>query len=247
MGTILASLVLNKAQIQIQDRTSVRWPMDELLGWLNSGQRQVVLVRPDACSATELHQLVAGTKQGLPVGSIRLLNVIRNQGADGDMPGRAIRFCQREILDSQLPDWHFANPNADVKHFLYDDVEPRTWYCFPPQPTSGIGQVLIVTSKTPTPCTIKDVPKEDGSGNGTVTTAIALDDIYENSLIDYVVFRAQLKDAEFARSDRAQLAWGMFMQGLGLRSQSDKAFAPVNNAPPRTNPNVPNPTGAFGA
>lgn len=247
MGTILASLVVSKAQILIQDRTGVRWPTDELLGWLNSAQRQIVLVRPDACSETVTHQLLSGSKQRLPAGSIRLLDVIRNQGADGSTPGAAIRIVQREVLDSQLPNWHFENPRNVVKHFIYDDREPTTWYCFPAQPTSGIGQVLLTVSKTPRACTIEDVPNEGGVGVGAQTSTIALDDIYENSLIEYIVFRAHMKDSEWASSERAQLAWTMFIQGLGLKSSSDRAFAAVNNAPPRTNPNVPNPTGAFGA
>jgi hypothetical protein len=245
MGTILASLVLSKAQLLIQDRTGVHWPADEMLGWINSGQRQIVLLRPDACSETVLHQLATGTKQGLPTGGIRLLNVMRNMGTDGDTPGRAITFVKREVLDSQMPNWHFENPNATVRHFFYDDVEPRTWYCWPPQPSAGRGQVHLVVSKVPTPCTIEDVPKEDGSGNGTETTPISVDDIYENPLIDYCVFRAQSKDAEFASGPLAQLAWNMFLQSLGLRSATDKAFAAVNNAPPRVTPNMPAPTGAF--
>lgn len=246
MGTILASIIVNKAQIQIQDRTGVRWPLDELLGWVNSGQRQIVLVRPDACSETVSHQLQAGSRQRLPAGAIRLLDVIRNQGTD-DTPGRVITICQRAILDSQLPGWHYLNPANVVKHFVYDEREPATWYCFPPQPTQEIGKALLLVSKTPTPCTIKDVMNEDGETKGTETTAIALDDVYETSLIDYVIFRAQMKDAEFAVSERANLAWTMFLQGLGLKSASDKAFAAMNNAPPRSNPNVTNPAGAFGA
>jgi hypothetical protein len=144
-----------------------------------------------------------------------------------------------------VPDWHYANPSAEVKHFLYDDIEPRTWYCWPPQPTEGRGQVDIVISTTPTPCTIENVPKEDGTGNGTETTVISVDDIYENPLIDYCVFRAQMKDATFASGPAAQLAWTMFLQSLGLRSASDKAFAAVNNAPPRSTAHMPPPQGAF--
>lgn len=246
MGTLLASIVADKASKLIQDITNVRWPLDEVLSWICSGQRQIVLVRPDACSETRVIELAAGSKQVIPTDAIRVLNVVRNQGQDGGTPGRAITMCQRAVLDSQIPDWHYANPRAEVKHFIYDEVEPRTWYCYPPQPTEGRGQALIVVSKSPAACTIKDVPKEDGSGNATVTSVISIDDIYENPLIDYTVYRCMSKDSEWADPARAQASYNAFLSALGLRSSSDKAFSAASNAPPRTNPNVVNPAGAFG-
>jgi hypothetical protein len=245
MGTILASVVIDKAATLIQDKTGVRWPMDEMLGWLCSGQRQIVLMRPDASSRTSLYQAAAGTRQTLPVGAIRLLGVIRNMGQDGASPGRVITYVERSYLDSQLPNWHFENPNAVMKHYTYDDREPQTWYCWPPQPSTGRGQVDIMTSESPAAPTVKDVKNEDGT-TGTVTTAISIDDIYENPLVDYIVYRAHLKDAEFASGPRAQVAYTTFLQSLGLRSASDKAFSAANNAPPMVDRNAPATGRAFG-
>lgn len=245
MGTILASVIVDKAATLIQDKTGVRWPTNELLGWLCSGQRQIVLLRPDASSRTRLYEPLAGTKQQLPAGAIRLLGVVRNMGQDGNTPGRAITYVERSYLDTQLPNWHFEGASAVMKHYTYDDREPQTWYCWPPQPTSGRGQVDIMVSESPAAPTIKDVKNEEGVV-GTVDSVISIDDVYENPLVDYMVYRAHLKDAEFASGPRAQVAYSTFLQSLGLRSASDKAFSAANNAPPVVDRNAPATGRAFG-
>lgn len=79
MPTILASSIITKAATLLQDPTNVRWPADELLGWLNDGQREIVLQKPDAYSINEAVKLAAGTKQALPAAGIRLLAVTISQ------------------------------------------------------------------------------------------------------------------------------------------------------------------------
>jgi hypothetical protein len=247
MGTILGRAVVEKAQKITQDTTGIRWPLDEMLGWLNSAQREIVLVRPDSNSATVKFQLVAGTKQTRPTGALRMLDVIRNMGTDGETPGRAIRLVEREILDSQIPDWHAATlANATVKHWVYDEREPTTWWCFPPQPTNGRGFVDSSVSKNPTNCTLKDVKDPETGVLGTVDTVISLDDIYENPLIDYQIFRAQSKETKYANSGKADAALQRFYTSLGVKTETDKRFTAKRSAPPHANPNVPGNSGALG-
>src|SRR3546814_10752016 len=49
MATITAKSLITIAQTLLQDATSVRWPRAELLGYLNDGQRETVLLKPEAC------------------------------------------------------------------------------------------------------------------------------------------------------------------------------------------------------
>lgn len=248
MGTILADAVVLRAQTLIQDLTGIRWPLDEMLRWLNSGQRQIVALRPDAGSVTAKMQLAAGTRQTIPAGGWRVLDLVRNAGVDGDTPGRAIRFVQREILDSQNPDWHSVapHPQAVVLHWTYDDREPRTFYVYPKQPSTGRMQIDLIFSKSPTDCTIKDVAEVPNGSVASATTPISLDDVFENPLTNYCAFRAFSKDATYVNKGLAGTYWSYFLTGLGAQAESDRAFAPQNNAPPVTNPNVPGSTGAFG-
>jgi hypothetical protein len=87
MGTILADAVLDRASTLLVDVTKRRWPDVALIRWLNDGQLAILALRPDAYTAIRAVQLIAGTRQFLPVGDFELLDVPRN--IDQDVAGVA--------------------------------------------------------------------------------------------------------------------------------------------------------------
>lgn len=224
MGTITAKSIIEKAQIVLQDTTGVRWPAEtELLGWLNDGQREVVIYKPNACTRNKAVQLVAGTKQTLPEDGIMLIDVVRNMGTDGATPGRSVRIVMREILDAQMPDWHASAASQTVKHYMFAGLDPRTFYVYPPQPGAQTGYVELVYAASPTDATF------DG--------AIALDDIYQNILVDYILYRAYSKDTEYAADqNRAAAHQSAYLAGLTGKVKVEAGSNPNITAP--ANPNV---------
>ena len=55
-----------------------------------------------------------------------------------------------------------------------------------------------------------------------MTDPITLDDIYANALLDYMLYRSYLKDADFSGNvNRSTIHKNAFMQSLGLKAQSD--------------------------
>ena len=100
MPTVTVNSTLARAAVLLQDVSNIRWPLPELLDWLNDGQREIVLKKPNASIKNEPFVLAVGTKQTLPADGVQLIDVVRN------LPGTAIRIVSREILDAQLPDWH---------------------------------------------------------------------------------------------------------------------------------------------
>lgn len=199
MSTSVASL-LSKATILLQDSGNVRWSQDELLSWLNEGQRALVVMKPNAYVKVEPVQLAAGTKQTLPVDAIVLLDIPRNMGTTGTTVGAPVRATSREFLDVHVPTWHSATASATVKHFMYSLREPRVFYVYPPQPTSGRGYVDLYYSAIP--------PNSEAAGN------LQMDDQYAHPLLNYIMFRAYSKDAEFAAN--AQLAASYYQQFVQL-------------------------------
>src|SRR5690554_3554489 len=99
---ITAQSLIRRAVETLQDPTSIRWPVNELVRYLNDGQREIVLHRPDSMVTNATVNLVAGTKQSIPNTGAKLIEVIRNGGGGK----RAIRMCEREVLDAQSPGWH---------------------------------------------------------------------------------------------------------------------------------------------
>lgn len=245
-GTILAKFTVARAQTIIQDKTGVRWPIDEMLGWLNEGQRQIVSLRPDACASTETVRLVAGTEQRIPEGGWRMLAVRHNMGLDAATPGKAIRLVERDILDTQLPEWKSSTPSAVVVHWVYDDREPSTYEVFPPQPGSGQSAIRIVYSRVPIDCKISGVIDEKTQVPSTTDTVISLLDVYEPALIDFIVYRSYCKNAAYVTQGLDMQYWNKMLMSLGLKTEVDKAFTPKRNAPPEVNRNIPSDSGAFG-
>lgn len=228
MATITVSSLLTRVAVILQDPTNIRWPQAELLDWLNDGQREIALFKPNAFTKNIPKQLIAGTKQTLPTDGVALVDLPRNLGADGTTPGNAIRMVSREILDSQLPGWHATTAAAAAKHFVYTPLDPKTFYVYPPQPATGMGYVELVYVASPT--------------DATLVSTITLDDIYSSALLNYVLSRAYSKDAEFAANlGLAQGYYTQFQGQLQGKVAAEMAANP-NQALSPMNPNLPGST-----
>lgn len=223
MSTITAQSVVDKVQVILQDTTGVRWPDSELLDWLNDGQREIVLYKPNAFIKNLAVRMAVGTKQSLPADGVQLIDVVRNMGTNGTTPGRAVRITMREVLDSQLPDWHSETPSSVVKHYVYSLLDLKNFYVYPPQPAAGQGYLEIVYGASPTDTTLA----------GTIT----LDDIYQNVLVDYILYRAYSKDTEYAADqNRAATHQNAYIAALTGKAKVEVGANPNSMAP--ANPNV---------
>lgn len=216
MATITAQAIIDKAEIILQDTTNVRWPAEELLSWLNDGQREIVLRKPDSYVENENQICVAGTKQSIPSDAIMLIDVVRNMGTNGTTPGRAVTPIDRKILDDQRPNWHTESGVAEVKHFSFDDRDPKHFYVYPPQPSSAFGYLELICSTSP--------PDVAAIGN-----AITLDDVYSNPLLDYILYRAYSKDAALSPTapQRAVSHYSAFLASLGIKEKAEALFGPL--------------------
>lgn len=227
MPTITGTSILDRAEVLLQDVTNVRWPRTELLGYLNDGQRETVLLKPEACVTNAAVLLTAGaTKQTLPAAGLQFLKLTRNMGAAGTTPGNAIRVVDGEVLDAQVPSWHVdANAGGDIKHYSYDPRDPKTYYVYPKAPATA-WYVEIVYSSAPT----------DANDSGGV---IGIDDVYANALLDYVLYRAYSKDATYASNGQRAIAhYQAFANSLGVKTANEQVRNPNVIGQP-ANPNIP--------
>ena len=98
MATITTTSIITKVTTLLQDSTNIRWTQSELLDWLNDGQREIVMYKPNACVKNVDVTLVAGTKQTLPADGISMIDSPRNTN------GNAVRVTNRQVLNAQIPD-----------------------------------------------------------------------------------------------------------------------------------------------
>lgn len=226
---VMASDIISRAQTIVQDTTGVRWPYAELLQWLNDGQREVALYKPSATAQNVALTLQQGTLQTIGVGGLALLRVVRNLKTPVGNPrigSRAVRIVEREVLDAQHPAWHDPTVfpyEKEVKHFCFDESDPTNFYVFPGN--DGTGAVEAVVSKSPADVTL--VSGADVNTLASYRLPIQVPDIYANCLLDYVLFRAYSKDADYAgNADRSAVHYGMFTASLGVKLQNEVAQNP---------------------
>jgi len=202
----------------LQDTTSIRWPVAELVRYLNDGQREIIVHRPDAMVTNASLTLTAGTKQSLPSNGAKLIDVVRNSAGTK----RAIRMCAREILDAQSPGWHNLSGVTEIVHFMFDPRDPKVFYVYPPAQSAG-ASVDLVYSALPT-----DIAEPAaGTDYSAVSGAISVPDIYSNALQDYVLYRAYTKDSQYAGNEaRAQARYAAFANALGIEIKATVAVAP---------------------
>ena len=218
--------ILQRCVITIQDNTSVRWTIAELVRYFNDGQREVILFRPDAMTTYAPQVLVAGTRQTIPAMGTKLIDVLRNTSGNK----RSIRQVNREILDAQTPGWHGLAGVTEINHFVYDPRDPKVFYVYPPAAPAGASVDLIFSAL---PVDIAE--PADGLTYTAVVGNMSVPDIYANVLQDYVLYRAYLKDAEYAGNGaRSQMHRGAFDGALGVEIKATIMVGPTSANNPNT-------------
>ena len=220
-GTLTGANLISRIQDILQDTTSIRWPEAELLRYINDAQREVCNLRPESTATTANTALVVGTKQSLPSGGLRLIRVTRNMSsaAGNATGGRAVRLVDVDILNTQEPNWHDPTVSGDaahtttVKHYIFDEANPRSFYVYPGASSTSTF-LEIVYSAAPTDL-------------ANTSATLHVDDIFANAVIDYVLFRCYLKDAEYAgNQQRAGTHFQLFSSSLGAGGQAQFNLSP---------------------
>jgi hypothetical protein len=212
---MLGSAVLNRVSEILQDASNVTWTAPQMIEWLNDAIRALVLVRPDASSTTASMQLVPGTKQVLSADvDLRLIRVVRNMGANGTTPGRAIRLGDMGVLDSFAPDWHTEASAVVVKEYMFDEARPDEFWVTPPVHGTTQVHVEVVKSVLPSAMTAS-------------TETVPVDDIYGPALIEWCCYRAFSRDSEHTPNwQRGARHFAAFFNLLQIKMKSDMAINP---------------------
>lgn len=208
MGTITGQLLADKAAGLIHDTAKVRWTDVDWLSWLNDGQRDAVLVKPDINVANATVALVPNTtKQSLPSDGTLLIDLVRNMGSDGATPGRAIRVVSKDSLDATSPTWHTDPAIGYVTNYVYDPRDPKNYYIYPQVSSTYYVEMRYAR-----------LPVELAS----LSDTISLDDIYANAILNYMLFRAYSRDSVYAdHANESQMYYQLFLSALGVVSTNE--------------------------
>lgn len=213
-SSILVRDVLEQVSRHLTDFSPqfTRWTQVELLSFLNDGQRAIAKYLPHACSRVDVIKLKPGTKQSIDTiaatdilpgdGSTAVavsgnvfLGVSHLMGANGSTPGRALRIVDRDVLDASLPGWHVVLPGAKAlpTQYTWDPRNPKIFYVCPGVPATP--EVWAEVSYLADPVTI---PAGNYAATGGSTTRLSIDDKYVDDLVNYMMARSYMKEAEYA-------------------------------------------------
>ena len=237
--TILVRDLLFRVSTLLQDIAPtqfVHWSERELVALCNDGQRAIAKFMPIACTRLDAVKLAPGTRQSIghllpaalkpadgstptsPVRGILLLDVVRNMGANGLTPGLPIRVIPREILDNTLPAWHSTEATS-IEHFTFDPRLPEYFYVSNAVPAATAVWVEVAYAANPDEIPYPGVTSYAADGSNPLL--MALEDKYVDDLVNYVVARAYMKDAEVAGNvANAQLYTQMFTASINAQVQA---------------------------
>ncbi len=234
-STVLVKDVLWRVSVLLQETTPqfVHWPEQELVPLIDDAQAAIAKYVPSAGSRLDTIRLQTGTRQSIetipaaeckpgdgstpavPVLGTMVLDLIRNMGTNGTTPGRAIRVTDREKLDESVPDWH-TRTGAAVLSFMFDPRAPKYFYVAPA--LSARTWVEILYSAQPVKLPPGGAPgSEVYKFDGASTTTLSLGDENLDDIVNYVVARAHMKDAEWADSSKAAQFASAFLGSLNAR------------------------------
>ena len=203
--------VLARVGLILNDVDYVRWTKPELFGWINDAAGEIVIRRPPAGAKTAAITLVEGVSQSLPADSHLLMDVVRN------LPnGRRITVAERHRLEESVPNWYGMNPSNVIRHYSYEDRNPQQFYVYPPAVAGAMVEAVIAA--IPPKITDESASLELGAE-------------YIGPIVSYVVYRALLKDSEYANGQVAIAHFQAFSEALGTNTQVSLDASPTRAKP----------------
>lgn len=200
-SALLVSQVVNAAATLLLDMTHRRWPQSEKISWINEAMSAILFLKPEAFAKTTPLSLAYGSYQQIPIGSAVFMGLTRNLGTDGLTPGRAIRPSVRSSLDDADPNWHTMSPSNVIRHFMAEPNMPRVFYVYPPAQAGT--KVELEHAVLPGKVTL-------------MTDIIGIAPEYLPAITNYVAYRCNLKDSEYANGQVAALFYQAFTAALGI-------------------------------
>jgi len=223
--------VIDEVRFTIHDTDSgnFRWTDAELIDYVNAASRQIVTIVPEANVVETIETITNNiARQSLPAGGIKFLKAVRNVSeSNGTTQEGAIRYCEKDVLDSFDPDWEHDTTvktlAASVNffdHYLHDPRSPKVYFLYPAASSTAYAEIQY--SAVPTALTA-------------VGNTIPLADEYLEAYQGYVTFRALTKESrDTLPTQYRQELWNNFLLALGQKLQSERRVSPEQNIPPET-------------
>lgn len=242
-GTILVREALRRVSVLLQDISPqfVKYPESQAVDALNDAHLAIAKFLPSAAARYDDIKLKPGTRQTIetiapadckpgngttptqPIKGVGFLGLTHNMGSDGLVAGSVIRLIDAEMLDAADPDWRsMARAATAVKCAMFDPVMPLYFDVYPP--VHATTPVWVAAKFNAQPLRIPNTGTPGGgelyAASGTSTATIEVRDEFIDDLVNYVVARANMKDAEWADGNKATYFTNLFLGSLNAKVQA---------------------------
>lgn len=200
---IKVAKVIRRVNTQLADTRWLRWPLVELCDYFNDAIRAVILARPDAGAVSLRLKCVRESRQEIPADVLRLLQLTRVTYGNALMP------IPRDVLSVQYPNWHSVSGTPE--RYVYSEMTPHEYYLFPfPDRAMTVEAVGV------------KIPPEVQLNSLEDVIEVAIDDVYINPLVDWMLYRAFSKDAAGgARTELDARHYRAFAEQMGVKQTVD--------------------------
>ena len=176
MTTSTGTILKNVARI-LGDETNEHWPAGVLIDLLNVAQNQVCIDVAHANVVTASTATVAGARQSIPTGGIRLLSI------DG------LREVSKAVLDRESPSWITTVSQSGTLTMWMKDPHTATEYLVYP-PSDGASPQLLEYAAVPADISLGD--------------DLTLADKFVPAVTDYMLYRAFSEDTDLKDPIRSE-------------------------------------------
>lgn len=167
----------------LNDLGNVRYSSADLLQYANDALDQMVLLVPSLFNTEgEVECVPDETLQSVSYSDAHALVAVRRV-----KNGPAVTLCDRNVLDAFDPDWQSPAKSGMAQNWMPVGDDPIRFFVSPAAP---VGQILTIIYTR--------IPDEYGEGDDTDIPAT-----YSDAIADYIVGRAESRDAEHVNSRRA--------------------------------------------
>jgi hypothetical protein len=223
MATTKVREIIGRVEDVLKD-ANVRWPRLELQRWLNDGYGAILGLKPDANTKTVTHACTAGTRQEIKTANpdaIRFRKAKRNVAATSN--NGSITQIDSAVLDKHQTDWHTHTQSVNIQHYMHDPDDPNVFWVYPPATSAAEVEVVYLALPAPHAMTVGNLDPASSS-----TDTIRLDDVYVSPLVDFILYRAFMKDGQNASNlSRANVHLQAFSVFLSSKTSTDAAVAPI--------------------
>lgn len=230
------SLLLNDSQDQFS-----AWPESDIVRWLDDAQLAIVKYLPLSASAIysmllergntlqSIERLVPskvknwkGVAPSQDVLGLQLIEVMNNMGADGVTPGEAIRIIDAERLNTRTPNWRTVR-GSKVRSYTFNPLVPMHFEVTPAPPADSDLWVRIAMAAQPARIPNDGTPGAERyrmDGGTDDETTISVHDENIDTIVNYVVARANMEPVDWADPQKASAFTSLWAESMNTKVQT---------------------------